>query len=331
MTKVVVVGSGAWGTALAAAFQASGNDVSIYSIESNVVDEINTAHENKTRLPGVMLSPKIRATLRTACLKGAHIVVLATPAQTTRSVLTKLKSVIGPDTFLLIGSKGIEVTSGSLLTDVIGEILPKQPVAVLSGPAFAKGLGNGQPTACTLACARISSSRWLASTLSNKNFRLYPTDDLIGCQLGGALKNVIAIAAGIAEGLELGENARAAVITRGLHEIARLGVALGGRTETFMGLSGLGDMILTATSASSRNFKLGLEIGKSGDIQKLAHDSATTQEGVHTVKAIKLINQKRDCEMPISEMLYDVLYAQKPIHEGFQELLDRPLRSEERS
>lgn len=331
MTKVVVVGTGAWGTALANAFHASGNEVTLFSIDKEAVDNINKTHENKTYLPGVKISSGIRATLRSTCIKGAHIVVLAQPAQATREVVTNIKSIVGPDTFILIGSKGIEIKSGALLTDVVAEILPKQPIGVLSGPAFAYGLGSGQPTACTLASERISASRWLASTLSNKNFRLYPNDDVVGCQLGGALKNVVAIAAGMIEGLNLGENARAAVITRGLHEIARLGTTLGGRTETFMGLSGLGDMILTATSASSRNFKLGLDIGKGGDIEKLLSDPKATHEGVYTVQAVNKLHRAHNVEMPITDMLYDILFKKVPMLEALQSLLDRPLRGEEKS
>ncbi|USO01137.1 MAG: NAD(P)-dependent glycerol-3-phosphate dehydrogenase [Alphaproteobacteria bacterium] len=331
MTKVVVIGAGAWGTALASAFQKAENIVSLYTIEKDVATQINADHENKKRLPGVKLSPAIRATLKPACLKDAHIVVLAQPAQATREVVTKLKPFIGKDSYIIVGSKGIEGSTGELLSSVIASILPEQPIAVLSGPAFALPLAQHRATACTLASARISASRWLASTLSSKTFRLYPTDDMIGCQLGGALKNVIAIASGITEGAAMGENARAAIITRGLHEIARLGVIMGGRTETLMGLSGLGDMILTAASHTSRNFQLGYAIGQGESIAELMQDATITREGIFTVKAAHILKQKYDVDMPILETMHMILYDGASVQKAYDALLNRPLRTEERA
>lgn len=329
MTKIAIIGAGAWGTALASTAAHAGNEVTLVSIEKDVVDVINTAHENKIRLPHVILPKSIKATLRYNALKNANFVMLAPPAQVTREVCKKIKPLINDNTYVIICSKGIELSTHMLLSEVLLQELPNQPFAVLSGPAFAQPLAMGLPSACTLASPSLTAGRWLASTLSYKNFRLYPTEDVIGVQLGGSLKNVIAIAVGIADGMGLSENTRAMTITRGLHEIARFGTALGAKPETFMGLSGMGDLILTC-SPSSRNYSLGFAIGKGKKISQLLKDASTTREGVYTARAAYEISKKKDIDAPLVQAMCDILDERFSVEEAVEKLLSRPLRPEER-
>lgn len=329
MTKITIIGAGAWGTALASAIAHAGNDVRLIGIEKDVIDAINTHHENTLRLPGIMLPKKVKATNRFSHVREANLIVLAQPAQATRDVLKRIKKDLSPDSYIIMGSKGIELQSNKMLSQVLEEEIPNQPYAILSGPAFARPLAMGLPSACTLASAHITSGRWLASTMSYKNFRIYPTEDVIGTQLGGALKNVIAIAVGIADGLELSENTRAMLLTRGLHEMSRFGVALGAKESTFMGLSGLGDLTLTC-SPSSRNYSFGFALGRGQSAESLLQDKNTTREGALTAQAAESLAREHNIDTPIIAGVCAILRNEAKIHDVIEALLNRPLRSEER-
>lgn len=329
MTKISIIGAGAWGTALAAAAAQAGNAVKLIGIEKDVIESINAKHENTQRLPGVPLPKNIKASIRFSSIREANLVILAQPAQATRAVLRRIKKDLNPDTYLIIGSKGIELGTQKLLSEVLQEEVPDQPFAVLSGPAFAKPLAQGFPTACTLASANLTAGRWLASTLSYKNFRIYPCEDVIGTQLGGALKNVIAIAVGICDGMGFSENTRAMLMTRGLHEMCRFGVTFGAREATFMGLSGLGDLALTCSS-SSRNYAFGYAIGKGESIDHLLNDQNTTREGAQTALAAEARAHSHDIDIPIISGVCSIIERRAKIQDVIEGLLDRPIRSEER-
>lgn len=328
MQKIHVLGAGAWGTALACQVYAAGNAVTLWAYHEDEKDEILTYRENRSKLPGVKVPDAIQVTTDLASVAAADIALIVTPAQVIRRFLTTLKPYLSPKTTLVFCSKGIELTTGALISDICRAEVATQPIAVLSGPNFAKEIGWGRPGAATLGCPELAQAQRLASLLSSPTFRIYPTDDLMGVQIGGALKNVVAIAAGIVTGAKMGENARAALITRGLQEMAHFGEWRGARRETFMGLSGMGDLVLCCMSTTSRNMNFGYEIGSGQSIDTLLAKGEVLTEGVHTVKAVKDLIKDQPFEMPICNAVYRILYEGAKIEDEMVALLERPQKLE---
>ena len=322
--KIGVIGGGAWGTALAQVSAAGGEPVLLWAREAEVVAAINGAHENRPFLPGLSLSPSIRATRDIGDLAGLDALLVVTPAQHLRAVLQGLPPLAIP---LVLCAKGIESGSCALMSEVAAELQPDAAIAVLSGPTFAHEVAAGLPTAITLACADAVAGEALAQRLAQPTFRPYASTDVVGAEIGGAVKNVLAIACGVVEGKRLGQNARAALISRGFAEMSRFGLARGARAETLGGLSGLGDLVLTCSSTSSRNFSLGKAIGEGGDAKVLLTDRKTVAEGAFTAPVLAEAARKAGIEMPITDAVCALLEG-APAAEVVKALLARPLRRE---
>ena len=317
-----VIGGGAWGTALAQVM-ASSEDVILWAREPQVVDAINTAHENPDFLPGIALNPRIRATGNTAGLAAADVWLVVAPAQHLRAVLANCPLAHRPA--LVLCAKGIEAGSLKLMAEVTADVTDA-PVAVLSGPTFAGEVARGLPTAVTLACADAALGAALVQRLARPTFRPYVSDDVTGAEIGGAVKNVLAIACGVVEGAGLGLNARAALIARGFAEMTRFGLARGARAETLAGLSGLGDLVLTCSSANSRNFTLGLGIGRGERAADLLN-TRTVAEGAATAPVLVSAARAIGVEMPIAEAVAALLGGAR-VSATMNALLTRPLRAE---
>lgn len=327
MEHVTVIGAGAWGTALALAAHRAGSHVSLWGRRPDHMIEIAKRHENIYHLPDVALPKDMTITADTAPIAKATLLILAVPAQKMRFSIQSLHAVIPPSVPLIITSKGIEGETLALMSDVLAEVQPCNPISVLSGPTFAGEVGNAQPTAATLACGDQNLCQRLLSALSSETFRLYGSEDIIGAQVGGALKNVLAIATGIASGLEHGENARAALLTRGLAEMTRFGLALGASAETFMGLCGIGDLMLTCLSPTSRNFRYGFALGK-GLAPGAPFEDGTLVEGVFSTASVMAIAEKLRVRMPICAAVDAILNHGLSIHKVTSQLLNRPMTKE---
>lgn len=328
MTKVSVIGAGAWGTALAIVAGKGGNEVLLWTRHADHADALNRDKTNRKYLPNVPLPPGIVATNDLAKAGDADIVLLVVPAQKTRETLARLKPSLAPDTALVMCAKGIEQDSGRLMSEVVSEITPNSPLAILSGPNFAKEIAVGLPAAATLAISDKEIGENLVKAIGLPTFRPYLTDDVIGAQIGGAVKNVLAIACGVVSGGKLGENARAALITRGVAEILRLGEKLGARAETLMGLSGLGDLVLTCSSPASRNFSLGAALGQGDILGEILQQRTAVTEGVYTASAICRLAEKYNIEMPICFAVDEILNGGVAVSSAVEELLARPFRDE---
>jgi glycerol-3-phosphate dehydrogenase (NAD(P)+) len=326
MNRIFILGGGAWGTALAQTLARAGRDVVLWAHEAETVEAINGAHENAVFLPGIKLDPRIRATSDLADAANAETVLLAVPAQYVRIVTEGMK--LAPKTPVVICTKGIEVNSGALMSEVLRETLPGAPVAVLSGPTFAAELARGQPTAVTLATTDTALGQSLIAALGSRGLRPYLSDDPVGAEIGGAVKNVEAIACGIVVGSGLGENARAAVITRGLAEMVRLAVAKGARRETLFGLCGLGDLALTCTSLQSRNYSLGVALGEGRALAEIERARHSVAEGVSSAPATVALAARVGVEMPIAAGIDAILHRGAAIGDVVAALLARPFRSE---
>jgi glycerol-3-phosphate dehydrogenase (NAD(P)+) len=324
--KLGVVGGGAWGTALAQVAASGGRETLLWALEPEVIEAINHRHENPLFLPGIPLNEAIRATFSFAELDSCDAWLVVTPAQHTRSVLERAPAGERP---LILCSKGIDERSGKLLHEVAFEVCPSSPVAVLSGPTFAHEVAAGLPTAVTLACEDRALGEKLRARINLVHFRTYCTDDVAGAEVGGAVKNVLAIACGIVEGKRLGQNARAALIARGFAEMTRFGIAMGGRRETLAGLSGLGDLVLTCSSTSSRNFSLGKAIGEGRSVRELMTDRRTVAEGAYTAPVLHRIAVERDIDMPIVAAVNELLEGKVDIDELLETMLSRPPGDEE--
>ena len=318
-----VIGGGAWGTALAQVM-AQSEDVILWAREHQVVSAINTARENPDFLPGVTLSPRIRATGVTGELVAADVWLVVAPAQHLRAVLAECPVASRPK--LVLCAKGIEARTLKLMAEVVADV-SDAPVAVLSGPTFAGEVARGLPTAVTLACADTVIGAELVQRLARPAFRPYYSDDVTGAEIGGAVKNVLAIACGIVEGAGLGLNARAALIARGFAEMTRFGLARGARAETLAGLSGLGDLVLTCSSTNSRNFSLGLGIGRGERAATLLAETRTVAEGAATAPVLAAAAKAAGIEMPIADAVAALLIG-APVSQTVSALLARPLRSE---
>ncbi|MEO7277713.1 MAG: NAD(P)H-dependent glycerol-3-phosphate dehydrogenase [Sphingomicrobium sp.] len=323
--KLGIAGGGAWGTALAQVAATGGRETILWALEPEVVETINATHENLAFLPGVALSPAIRATRDFADLEGCDALLVVTPAQHMRSVLAQAP---GWDRPLLLCAKGIEERSGALLHDVAADTCPNAVIAVLSGPTFAHEVATGLPTAVTLATADRKAAVALRDRLALPAFRIYLSDDVAGAEIGGAVKNVLAVACGVVEGRGLGENARAALIARGFAEMTRFGLAYGARRETLAGLSGLGDLVLTCSSTSSRNYSLGVGIGQGRSAAELLNDRRTVAEGAFTAPVLARLAREKSIEMPIVEAVDALIAGRSSIGEVLEALLSRPPKSE---
>lgn len=325
--KVGVIGGGAWGTALALVAAQAGRRTVLWARESQVVDSINRHHENTHFLPGIALPAAIHATGDLAEAADAGALLLVVPAQHLRETLRVLAPHLRDATPLTLCAKGIERGTGLLLTEVLREVAPRAEPAILSGPSFAHDVGRGLPTAVTVA-ARLDIAERLQTSLAHAQFRPYASDDVTGVALGGAAKNVYAIGCGIADGLGLGESARAALLARSFAELSRLGEALGARAETLMGLSGLGDLVLTAASTSSRNFSFGRKLGQGATLAELEAPGTPLAEGVDTAPALVARARRQGVELPIAETVAAVLAADLPAAAALERLMRRPLKPE---
>jgi len=328
MTTVNVIGAGAWGTALAITARKAGNDVLLWTRQNEHAQNINAEQINHKYLDAVPLTSGIVATSDIGQAAEAKILLMVVPAQHMREILFRLKPELEPGTTLVICAKGIEQDSGRLLGEIVEEILPHTQYAVLSGPNFAHEIAIGLPAAATLACSDAELGAELVATIGLPTFRPYLTDDVIGAQVGGAVKNVLAIACGLVSGGRLGENARAALITRGMAEILRLGEKIGARAETLMGLSGLGDLVLTCSSESSRNFSLGAALGQGDILGEILQQRHVVTEGVYTASAICTMAEKYNIEMPICSAVDEILNGGIAVSNAVEELLARPFRDE---
>ncbi|MBI3675920.1 MAG: NAD(P)-dependent glycerol-3-phosphate dehydrogenase [Proteobacteria bacterium] len=325
--KVGVVGAGAWGTALAIVAAQAGRDVTLWARETEIVDSIRARGENDLFLPKAPLPKTITATSSLAEAARSDALLVVVPAQHLRETLASLSLLIARDVPLVICAKGIERASGKLVTEVLQECAPNAQPAILSGPSFARDVARNLPTAVTIA-AQPDIARRLQETLGYAAFRPYASDDLTGVALGGAAKNVYAIASGIVSGLGLGESAVAAIIARSFAELMRLGEALGAKRETLMGLSGLGDLVLTATSPTSRNFSFGLALGKGRTLADLDKDAHPLAEGVETAPALVLRAKRHGIELPIAETVAAILEEKVAVHDAIPRLMLRPLKAE---
>jgi glycerol-3-phosphate dehydrogenase (NAD(P)+) len=326
---VAVLGAGSWGTALAIQLARNGLQINLWGHRAKHIEGLITARENIPYLPGIALSENIRpdASLD-SCLRNAEVVLIAIPSKAFRSLLQSLKSGLDQGVSVYWASKGFEIESGKLLHEVFCEEMPGHHYGVISGPTFASEVATGLPAAITCAGDEQSSTKHFANLLHGNRFRCYTSDDVVGVELGGALKNILAIAVGAADGLGFGANTRAALITRGLSEEMRLGQHLGARQETLMGLAGLGDLILTCTDDQSRNRRFGLAIGRGISVQQAEKEIGQTVEGLRAAKAIHHMALDLKLDLPIMEQVYQVLYEDKPPLDAVKDLESRPQRAE---
>ena len=330
MTRIAVVGAGSWGTTLADLLAAKGDDVALWAYEPEVAAEINRRHRNDVFLPEAPLHAGVAATTDLgAAVRGAAVVVCVAPSQAVRRVMGEAAASLAADAIVVSASKGLDAEGRKRMTEVLASVLPAGTgIAALSGPTFAHEVYERQPTAATVASSSPEVARAAQVALAAPHFRIYTSDDVIGVELGGALKNVIAIAAGILDGLGLGHNARAALITRGLAEITRLGIALGARAETFAGLAGMGDLVLTATGHLSRNRSLGIELGKGHTLADVMARRVSVAEGVGTARAAVALGEAAGVELPIASEVARVLFEGKSPKQAIGELMERTLKSE---
>jgi len=332
LSSVAVMGAGAWGTALACILSAKGLDARLWARRPEQVEEMSSAGENSGYLPGVKLPRSLKLTADLAeALRGNPVVILAIPAQHLRSGLEEMAGLLPQSPILVCASKGIEIRGLCMLSQVADEARPglAPRFFALSGPSFALEVGRGAPTAVALGSSDLSLGRELMRVLSTPRFRVYANPDLTGVQLGGAVKNVMAIAAGISDGLQFGHNARAGLITRGLAEMSRLGAAMGARPATFMGLSGLGDLVLTCTGDLSRNRQVGLRLGRGEKLEEIMGRRKSVAEGVKTAEAVHALGQRLSVSLPITDQVQEVLSRGKDPAEAVNDLMNRELKDED--
>ena len=328
--RCAVIGAGAWGTALADLLADNGHETWLWALEEDVASSINECGENRRFLAGLPISRAIHATndLRKA-VDDASLIVFATPSHHLRRIARETVSAVRRDAILCIATKGIEAETLVLMTTVVEQELPGRSVVGVSGPSFAAEVAAHLPTAIVAASTSPDAARAAQGALSSNTFRVYTHDDVVGVELGGALKNVMAVATGIVDGVGLGFNARAAIITRGLHEMTRLGVALGARSATFAGLAGLGDLVLTCTGALSRNRALGVEIGKGSSLAAALEGKQTVAEGVITTASAFALATRYGVDMPIVQMVHRILFDGHAARDAVPVLMARELRAEQ--
>jgi len=327
--KIGVLGAGAWGTTIALLLSKK-NDVLLWANEKKVSQEINLKHKNDIFLKGVKLNKKIKATNNLNDFTKIDFLFVVVPTQYVSTTLKKLKDTLNKRCMIINASKGIEISSLSLISEIISNHFPKNPISILSGPNFAKEIASGKPTASLIASKSISDSKKISKLISSSHFRPYLSNDIVGAQICGAMKNVYAIGCGIITGKKFGDNAVASIISRSFAEISLVCKKLGGKPETLMGLSGLGDLFLTCSSEKSRNFSLGLKIASGKKTSTLLKSKKTVAEGAHTVKAIYKLSKKLKIDLPINNEIYKILYLNKDIDKSISELLNRPLTTEKK-
>lgn len=326
--KMGVIGGGAWGTALAQTLAATGRDVTLWAFENDCVSSINELRENTLFLPGIKLHQRIRATSDISNLGDMDAVLSVAPAQHTRSILKTFIPAMKPGMPIVLCSKGIEISSRSFMSDVLAEIAPAAIPAVLSGPSFAIDVAKGLPTAVTLACEDEAVGQALVKAIAAPTFRPYLASDVLGAEIGGAVKNVLAIVCGIVLGKELGRSAHAAIIARGYAEMTRLGKALGCNPETLTGLCGLGDLVLTCSSEQSRNMSCGLALGRGQTLEEIMAARNSVTEGVATAPALKEMAAKLGVDMPICNAMADILSGDLDVDKAIVQLLSREHKTE---
>lgn len=329
MGAIGIIGSGIFGTALALTASRAGNHVLCWDRNNDVVHAINKKHTNLIHLPEILLPDTIKATSNIQDIfDSCNIILLTVSAQATRSVIKQIKPFIKPETLIVLCAKGLEAQSGKMLSEVVEEEIPNINLAILSGPGFAKDIAQSKLTCVTIASHMETHAKTLMQQLGTPYFRPYSTTDIISPQIGGSVKNVIAIASGIIEGAKLGDGARAALITRGLAEMVRLSKSLGGSLTTLMGMCGLGDLVLTANCMQSRNFSFGYEIGLSGNAKKALEMNSRTVEGIYTAQAILKRAQTLNVDMPICNIVNQILFANMSLQTAIEELMSRPYKEE---
>jgi len=328
--RITVLGAGSWGTALAKLLGDADHDVALWMRSPDQARDMTSGRENVKYLPGAKLPPNVAPTADLeSALAGARMVVSVVPSHTVRDTLSRAAKSISPETVVVTASKGIEVETGATMAEVLAQVLQKgTPIAVLSGPSFAKETARGLPTAVVVASHDPAAAKSVQEVFATDRFRVYTSDDVIGVEIGGALKNVIAIAAGCCDGLGFGHNTRAALITRGLAEIARLAQKMGGEPLTLAGLAGMGDLVLTCTGDLSRNRSVGIELGRGRKLSDILAGMSQVAEGVRTTRSARELAHKQGVEMPITEQIYKVIYEDKPAAEALVELMTRKLKAE---
>lgn len=323
-----VIGGGAWGTALAQTLASVGRDVTIWAFEEDCVNAINSQHENTLFLPKVRLHPSITATSKIGDLGSCDAVLSVAPAQHTRKILEGYAPLARDGQTVVLCSKGIEIASRSFMSDVLADVMPRAQAAVLSGPSFAIDVAKGLPTAVTLACANAEDGQALIKAIAAPTFRPYYSDDVLGAEIGGAVKNVLAIVCGIVLGKGLGRSAHAAIIARGFAEMTRLGTALGCKPETLTGLCGLGDLVLTCSSEQSRNMSCGLAMGQGKTVEEVLSDRTSVTEGVASASALRQMAIEHAVDMPICTAMADILSGKLTVDAAIMSLLSRDHKSE---
>ncbi len=329
MADIGIIGAGSWGTALAVLLHKNGHKVTVWSILQEEIDMLEKEHEHKDKLPGVKLPEDMAFTTdMESAVKGKDVLVLAVPSPFTRSTSHSMREYVGEGQIVVNVAKGIEEKSLFTLSQVIEEEIPQAKVAVLSGPSHAEEVGRGIPTTIVVGAKEKETAEYLQNIFMNEVFRVYVSPDVLGIELGAALKNVVALAAGIADGLGYGDNTKAALITRGITEIARLGTAMGGRFETFCGLTGIGDLIVTCASMHSRNRRAGILIGKGYTMDEAMKEVKMVVEGVYSAKAAMALAKKYQVEIPIIEQVNAVLFEGKEAGAAVKELMIRDKKLE---
>jgi glycerol-3-phosphate dehydrogenase (NAD(P)+) len=330
--RIAVIGAGSWGTALAMVAAGNQHDVRLWAREAEVAEGIQTLHKNPYYLSDILLPENIRATTSLEeALAGTHFVLIVVPSHAMREVVTRMRDYLSEDTVIVSATKGVENDSLMRMSEVIGDVMKDRfapRIAVLSGPSFAREVAQGDPTAVAVASKDAHCIEEAQQDLSLNVFRIYTNDDVVGVEISGAVKNVVAIGAGVVRGLGLGTNTVAAIITRGLAEVTRLALALGARHETMAGLAGLGDLVLTCTGELSRNRHVGVELGRGRKLADILAEMREVAEGVKTTRAIYQLSRRLQVDMPITASIYALLYEDKTALEAANELMGRPLKRE---
>ena len=328
MSKTIaILGSGGWGLALACTCDRLGHSVTVWSKFSDEIEAIKRTGELKAKLPGVQIPKTVALTTDISCIKDADIVLVGIPTAFVRSVCEEAKPYLSRRSVIVSTAKGLEGGSLKRMSEIISEVFPDNTIVVMSGPSHAEELGRGIPTAVAVASYNRSAAEMIQQSFSDNTLRLYVNDDVVGCEIGGAVKHVIALCCGVTDGLGLGDNTKAALITRGLSEISRLGVALGGKPKTFSGLAGLGDLVVTCTSIHSRNYRAGVLIGQGVDPEEAVRRTGTV-EGYACAKATLELARSRGISMPITEEINEILFEGQSAIQGITDLMSRPMGSE---
>jgi len=327
--SIAILGAGSWGTALAALWSKGDNDLRLWARDKSVAEQLQTTRENREYLPGVALPKSVRATNELRECVDVDLIVFVTPSTALRKIGEDLGKIgVSKNAILLSCTKGIEHGTGLRMSEILQQHFPQNPVAVLSGPNLAVEVARELPTATVVACTKEGCATELQSRLGSPHFRIYTGDELIGIELGGALKNIFAIAAGVSDGFDLGDNTKAALITRALAEMIRLGTAMGGKVATFYGLSGAGDLVATCYSRLSRNRRVGERLGRGESLQKITASMQMVAEGISTTKSAYECARRLNIETPIIDQIYAALYEDKPLTQAMQDLLGRDQKAE---